>query len=291
MPGASPRLSKSEKTLAKRKKKGAVNPPPHCIEACEVPSEMTRPVKTIKPPLVLTLEGQQEKHDAKKRTGTAPALWSDQSNNTGDKGTRPPPVRHELEKSDSEDSDIPLAQLHVKHNRLPTDARAKSREGEPLPSKKRRSTKTKTLPAGNDASDEAPSLTEVKLAAHSPPRTKRARARIIAGGVGEARIPQEKSAPANAPRKRKERAKPMTDTHKGEKELEHEPPRKRRRADPVVRYTRFFLNISLFVFGLMLGSRRSKTDEEITRSTREVSKVMIDRVRLSFWSFGRVWMW
>jgi hypothetical protein len=57
MPDTSPRLGKSEMTLAKHKE-GAVNAPPRYAKAREVPVETT---------MHLTLEGQQQKeHDAQK---------------------------------------------------------------------------------------------------------------------------------------------------------------------------------------------------------------------------------
>ncbi|KAI0248396.1 hypothetical protein BJV78DRAFT_1236376 [Lactifluus subvellereus] len=268
-PGAPP-LGKSKKTLGERKAKGAVDLPPRYTEELEAADEApVHGVKTIKPPLVLALERQQrEKQGAQKRTVTKP-LPHEQAVEPKVPRRPPlatkqtlPPAQRELEESDSDDSDVPLAKKHAERARLPCDAPAtlsKGKEDEPLPPKKRRGAKTKALPAGDDASDEASSRTKLKLAPQAPPPTKSARVRVGPGGAGKARVLQEKSAPTNAPRKRKERTKAMIDAAKGENEHEHEPPRKRsRRVDPVV-------------------SRRRKEDEEITRSAREASRVMMDR--------------
>jgi hypothetical protein len=85
----------------------------------------------------------------------------------------------------------------------------------------------------------------------------------------------------------------MDDT-KGEKEHENEPPKKKRRrtADPAVRYALSSGTVSLIsIWGLTLRRpRRRKEDEGITRSAREASVVAMDRVR-HFSSFGYVVMW
>jgi hypothetical protein len=63
-----------------------------------------------------------EKQDAQERKGFTPALRSEQSHITGEKGMRPPSSGLELEKGDF---DNPLAETHDKSARVPNDARAK----------------------------------------------------------------------------------------------------------------------------------------------------------------------
>ena len=250
-----PPLGKSEKTLGKRKTKRA-DPPPRYSEEHQVADEApVHSVKTIKPPLVLALERQKrEKQDDQKRrvTNPLPHVQTVES----EVPQRPPlatkqtvpPAQRELEESDSDDSDVPLAK-HAERARLPSNAPPKlgnSKEDEPLLPKKRRAAKAKTLPAGDDVSDKASSRTKVKQAAQAPLPTN-------PGGAGKVQVLQEKSAPTNVPRKRKERTKTMIDTTKGEKEHEHEPPKKRsRRAAPVVGCV--FFSFVFSGFGLMLDS-------------------------------------
>jgi hypothetical protein len=263
-------------TSETRKANGAANMHPRYSEAPEVAGKPTeRPVKMIKASLVPALENQrQEKQDAQKRTGTTPAPQSEPSLTFA---KTVPPAPHGPEESDSDDSDVPLAKMLAKRARPPADAPSKCGEGDPLPPKKRRTAKTKALPTGDDAPDKASTLTKVKPAAHSPPPRKRARVRVDRGGAGKARLLQENTVPANVPRKRKKRTRTMPDATQGKNEHEHEPPRKRsRRADSVVRCVIFSEHLSL---SLDSYSRRRKSDGEITRSAREVSKVMMDRVR------------
>jgi hypothetical protein len=160
-----------------------------------------------------------------------------------------PSAQRKLEESDSDDSDVPLAKKHAERARLPSNVSPKlgnSKKDEPLPPKKRRAAKAKALPAGDDVPDKASSRTEVKQAAQVPLPTN-------PGGAGKVQMLQEKSAPTNVPRKRKERTKTMIDTTKCEKEHEHEPPKKRsRRAAPVVGCVVFSFFFS--GFGLILDS-------------------------------------
>jgi hypothetical protein len=85
---------------------------------------------------------------------------------------------------------------------------------------------------------------------------------------GRARIPQEKSLPAIVLRKHKEHTELVVDEIKGEKELDHEPPRKRRPTGPVVMYAisseHFTLCYFLFVLDSgLVYSRRRKGDDEL----------------------------
>jgi hypothetical protein len=153
-------LGESGKSVENRKgKTAAVDRLPRYSEELGAANDMTTsPAKTTMTPLVLALESQRKV--AKERTGTTEAPRNERSNTSG---TRPPlgaaeTVLHaasELEDSDSDDSDVPLAKICAKR----VDTQAKSQEDEPLPQqKKRRSAKAK---AADDASKKVSSLIKV----------------------------------------------------------------------------------------------------------------------------------
>lgn len=203
------------------------------------------------------------------RTFKSPLFLTLHANNIDVKEMKPPTLR-ELDESDSGDSDIPLAKKHAKRVRELTNTHAKPRKGngdaQPPPEKRRSKAK---------APDNATNGTEMVESLRKEPRIKEersvepeifpiaSRSRTVAPDVDPAPPPplmrsggdsgdgkkvqvlREKSAPANAPRKRKQPAKTALDaTAKDENDYPCGPPRKksRRRVDSTTRYTALFLS-------------------------------------------------
>jgi hypothetical protein len=144
-----------------------------------------------------------------------------------------PSVLHEQVGNDSDDSDVPLAKKFLKRTKLIQD-----KEDAPQPPKKRRPRAKASGPA-KDPSDMVtnPSKTtetlrrKVQTVADIPPPP--ITQEVDSGGGRSVQVLQEKTAPTNAPRKRKQRVRSAKD----ESEHMQGPPRKkRRRADATTRY-------------------------------------------------------
>jgi len=258
---APPPLGKSERALGKRNAQAAAAlPPPYPaeLEPSGLVSEGT--ARKVKSPLFLLLEKRQrEKQDDQRRAGGVAAA-SEQA-----KSFAP----HESDESESDDSDAPLPMKSEKRTPAVAESRTKLNKAKgsaPQPLTKRRS-KAKALKRGVGLADEAANHAETI----APPRAKKGSAaeervadpdtvalavgrRKVAphvdadlpppptthtgtnsGGSKKVQVLQEKSAPANAPRKRKERIKTLLEPS-AKDEHEHEPSRKKsRRADPSTR--------------------------------------------------------
>lgn len=257
-----PPLGKSERALGKRNAQATAALPPRYSAGPEpsgLVSEGT--ARKVKSPLVLVLEKQQrERQDGQRRAGEVAAAASELA-----KSYAP----HESDESESDDSDVPLAMKSAKRTPAVAGSRTKPNKGKgsaPQPPTGRRS-KAKARERGVGLPDEAANRAETI----APPRAKKggaAEERVadpdtVAVAVGRCKVApdadadlpppltthagansngrkkvqvlQEKSTPANAPRKRKERIKTLLDPS-AKDENEHEPPRKKsRRADPSTR--------------------------------------------------------
>jgi hypothetical protein len=323
-----PPVGKSERVIGKRKAQAAATLPPR-YSAETGPSDRASEcgVKQIKSPLFLLLEKQQrQKQDAQRRARGIAALVSE------------PVESHalqDLDGSEYDDSDVPLALKHAKRTSTVAESHTKLNKGKgsaSRPSTKRKS-KAKALALRADPPDEAANCAETIR----PPRGKKAsasaeqdanpdtvtlavRRRKVApdmdddilpppptahvgansNGKKKVQVLQEKSALANAPRKRKDRVKTLLDPSARD-ENEHEPPRKksRRTADPSTtkRYAApllFTINIPLaflsfppprvlimvFFFFTCCISRGAKENKEMSRSAREAARIAMDKVRL-----------
>lgn len=198
--------------------------------------------RTIKTPVVLLLEQQKrEKQDAQTRAGAITVSSSEAVEL---------PVLHELDGSDS-GSDEPLAKKHAKRGRPATGSRKthnKGNENAPPPPTKHRSKAKKALGLGDGPADEATNHMKKamgrrrKVASDAgPPSPTTACGGINSGGGSKVQVLQEKDAPTNVQRKRKERVKALLDAS-AKDENEHVPPRKKsRRADrPTGRFVVLF---------------------------------------------------
>jgi hypothetical protein len=278
---------KSERALGKRNAQAAAAlPPPYPakLEPSGLVSEGT--ATKVKSPLFLLLEmRQREKQDDQRRAGGVAAAASELA-----KSFAP----HESDEGKSDDSDAPLAKKLKKRTPAVTKSRTKLNKGKggaPQPPTKRRS-KAKAFERGVGLPDEAANRAETI----APPRAKKGSAEdrvadpdtaapavgrrkvapdvdaeipppptthagAISGGKKKVQVLQEKSTPANVPRKRKERIKTLLEPS-AKDEHEHEPSRKKsRRADPLTRrYAVFFLvavdsSLSLWGFFFLVLNR------------------------------------
>ena len=234
---------------------------------------------TIKTPGVLLLEQQKrEKQEVQRRRAGAIEPVE-------------PLALHELDGSDSE-SDEPLAKKHAKRVRPVTGSRKKHNQGNenaPPPPTKRRSRAKKAPGLGDGTVDEATDHMEKAMSRHhkvapdaGPPPSKTARGVSLRDG-SKVQVLQEKDAPTNVPRKRKERVKALLyESAKGENE--HEPPRKKsRRVDPPAGRYAVLLSppSSSLGFGAqscMLYSRGGKENKAISRSAHEAATIGMDKV-------------
>ena len=255
---APPPLGKSERAVGKcNAQAAAALPPPHPAELEPSGPVSEGTARKVKSPLFLLLEKRQrEKHDDQRRAGGVAAAPSELA-----KSFAP----HESDGGESDDSDAPLAMKLDKRAPAVAESRTKLNKGKgnaPQPPTKRRS-KAKALERGVGLPDEAANRGETI----APPKAKKGSAAAeeraadpgtVALAVGkvardvDADLPppppthtgansgvrkkvqvlQEKTAPANAPRKRKERIKTLLEPS-AKDEHEHEPSRKKsRRADP-----------------------------------------------------------
>jgi len=174
-----------------------------------------------------------------------------------------PSVLHEQVGNDGDDSDVPLAKKFLKLGRALPGAHTKltqDKEDAPQPPNKPRSrakasgpTKDPSNMAINPSKTTKPSRRKVQTVADSPlPPIAHG---VDSGSGRNVQVLPEKTAPTNAPRKRKQRVKSAKD----ESEHIQGPPRKkRRRADTTTSH----------------GKRENK---EMSKSAREVAKVAKDK--------------
>jgi len=156
-----------------------------------------------------------------------------------------PSVMHEQVGNDSDGSDVPLAK---KHSRALAGARTNLTQGTedaPQPPKKRRSRAKASCLAKDPSNTSRKTGTrrrkEKTVADFPPPPITHG---VDSGDARNVQVPQEKTAPTNAPRKRKQRVTSAKD----ESEHTQGPPRKKsRRANTAPRYARPLFRLTLLI--------------------------------------------
>jgi hypothetical protein len=128
---------KSERALGKCRATDAaasLQPCPDEPQPLDDLEHVSRPINTIKTPLVLMLEEQQqERQGAQRKAGEATSLKSGHANNAAVKSTKSL-APHELDGSDADDSDVPLAKKHARRLcALSGPPKKKRRRADPVP--------------------------------------------------------------------------------------------------------------------------------------------------------------